>query len=190
LQLRLYALAVIAVEPSAWVELFASDGEEDHAIALDGTLIQELRRWLDETFATLPAGDRVESETLGNPGPACSYCPNRHVGPAYRRIAPEVWLKGSEAAPTPFGTSGTVAKISAERELIQLELRDAAARRVKLHRLESRHEVLQGLKPGMAVSCFGLSAGAKNIAHGRFFHPRNFFELPSDSSERRAWSMI
>src|SRR5262249_13006563 len=178
LQLRLYALAVIAVEPSAWVELFASDGEEDHAIALDGTLIQELRRWLDETFATLPVGDRAASQTLGNPGPACSYCPNQHMCPAYRRIAPEFWLKGSETGPMPFDTWGTVTKISAERELIQLELRDAAARRVKLHRLESRHEVLQGLKPGMAVSCLGPSRRDQKIARRPLLPPPDPFQPP------------
>jgi hypothetical protein len=189
LQLRLYALAISTVEPSACVELHASDGTEDHPIILDGDIISETRRWLEAILSELPAGAVIPAETIATPGHGCSYCPSRHICPAYREAAPEFWRSGSEAALLPFDIWGEMTKVAEERGLVTLELLDAAGRRVKVHRLDRRHTGPNELQAGRELWLFGLSAAAKNVCRARFFHPRNFFEFPSDSSERRAWSL-
>jgi RecB family exonuclease len=189
LQLRLYALAILAVEPSAWIDLHASDGIADHPILIDGAIIGETREWLAEILSELPAGAVVRSDEVAAPGHGCSFCSSRHVCPAYRKTAPALWRAGSDAGPPPFDSWGQATRVAEERGLIGLELLDAAGRRVKVHRLGRRHAAPGELRPGMVLWLFGLSAASKNVSQGRFFHPRNFFELPSDSSERRAWSL-
>lgn len=189
LQLRLYALAILAVEPSAWVELQASDGSEDHPVVLDGAIIGETRDWLEGILSGLPAGAIVRTEEVATPGHGCSYCSSRHVCPAYRQAAPALWRSGSEARPLPFDTWGEATRVAEERGLLTLELLDAAGRRVKIRRLDRRHVTPYEPRPGSELWLFGLSTAPKNVSQGCFFHPRNFFELPSDSSERRAWSL-
>jgi RecB family exonuclease len=189
LQLRLYALAILAVEPSAWVELYASDGTADHSVLLDGAIIRETTEWLEGMLSELPAGALVRTEEVATPGHGCSFCLSRHVCPAYREVAPTIWRAGSDSSSLPLDTWGEATRVTQERGFLILELLDAAGRRVKVHRLDCRHAESGELQLGWHFWLFGLSAAAKRVSQGRFFHPRNFFELPSDSSERRAWSL-
>jgi hypothetical protein len=140
---------------------------------------------LDGILSDLPAGAIIPTEEIATPGRGCSYCPSRHICPAYRKAAPALWRSGIEHGPLPFDTWGEATKVSEERGCINLEVLDAAGRRVKVHRLDRRHAEGGGFGTGKEYWLFGLSAAPKNVTQGRYFHPRNFFELPTDSSEWR-----
>jgi hypothetical protein len=188
LQLRLYALCISELDPSASIELIASNGCEDLHINCDRAAIEDTKRWLFTILDKLPSGELMDAEKLGVPGKVCSYCPLRHACPAYRNVAPKYWRDGSGDEALPFDIWGQVLRIDAEHGLITVELLDAANRRVKIQRLDERHVALADARAGDELAFFGLSA-KQSLARGQFHHPRNFFELPSDASQRRAWSL-
>jgi hypothetical protein len=72
---------------------------------------------------------------------------------------------------------------------VDVVLRDAAGRRVRIDGLDPRHG-LTSVLVGKSVWFFGLEAtGATRGFDGGRFHPRAFHELPRDRMERRAWAL-
>lgn len=188
LQLRLYALAILEHLPQAKIELCISEGKETK-ITLDGAIISETQAWLGNQLAGLPAHATVPASSLARPGPSCLYCPFRHVCPAYLEQAPTLWLSGTLGAAMPLDIWGEVIALTEGESGISLELRDAAGRRVKIQRLSKRHVALVSSGPGAKLFLFGLATSRSAPSNGRFYHPRNFFEFPADSSQRQAWSL-
>jgi len=70
---------------------------------------------------------------------------------------------------------------------VDVVLRDAAGRRVRIDGLDERHRITADLVQ-KRLWFFGLEAtGATRGFDGARFHPRSFHELPRDHMERRAW---
>jgi RecB family exonuclease len=187
-QLRLYALAILEHQPQCAIELWISERKETR-IALDKDVVSETRAWLEGLLATLPANAEVPATSLARPGPGCLYCPFRHVCPAYLDQAPRLWVSGTLDAPLPLDIWGEVVSIGRGETDISLDLKDAMGRRVKIQRLSTRHPALIDLAPGAQIFFFGLSSSRSSPTNGTYFHPRNYFELPVESSQRRAWSL-
>jgi RecB family exonuclease len=187
-QLRLYALAILEHLPQAAIELWISERRETR-ILLDNDAVSETRTWLEALLAALRALAEVPAARLANPGPGCLYCPFRHVCPAYLELAPSLWVSGTRDAPLPPDIWGEVVSISRGAMDTSIELKDAAGRRVKVQRLSTRHPAIIALAPGSRIFLFGLSSSMSSPTKGTYFHPRNFFELPVDTSQRRAWSL-
>jgi RecB family exonuclease len=187
-QLRLYALAILEHFPQCAIELWISERKETR-IVLDNDAVSETRTWLEALLAALPANAEVPAGLLANPGPSCLYCPFRHVCPAYLEQAPGLWVSGTLNGPLPLDIWGEVVSISGGEMDTSMELKDAMGRRVKVQRLSTRHPALIDLAPGAQIFFFGLSSSKSSPTNGTYFHPRNYFELPVDPSQRRAWSL-
>jgi RecB family exonuclease len=186
-QMRLYALAILEVSPAAHVELRISD-EGDHEVSMEEDALNETVSWLEGVLAGLPAGARLGSSDLASPGPECDQCPFRHVCSGYLREAPRLWKTGTEDQRMPLDLWGDVLAVASQGSQWVLDVQDAAGRRARVTRLDGRHEELTRVCPGMRVWMFGLSAATSPI-RGRWFHPRNFYELPAETNQRRAWSL-
>jgi len=188
-QLRLYGLIVLERLGAARIELIADDGIE-HVVSFDANDIIDTRTWLLEVLERLPARASRPASSLANPGPTCVGCALRHACPAYRESAPQLWKEGTDLAAMPIDTWGVVTSFTAGDDgTLAVELEDAAARRVKMFRLNRRHEALRTAKPGDELWVFGLRGLAAQGADRRWRHPRNFWEMPSDTTQRRAWSV-
>jgi hypothetical protein len=173
----------------AHIELIADDGTE-HTVPFEEKDVSDTRAWLLGTLAGLPAGVSRSASSLAKPGPTCAGCSVRHVCPAYREAAPELWREGSDTGPMPIDTWGIVtSSMTSNDAMLTLELEDAARRRVKLFRLDRRHDALRAIQPGDALWFFGLCGWASQGADRRWRHPRNFWELPADATQKRAWSL-
>jgi CRISPR/Cas system-associated exonuclease Cas4 (RecB family) len=185
-QLRLYALAISELEPSARVSLVVSH-KTDTAVPWDDER-DKTKAWLARQIEGLTAHDVYPAATLANPGTTCNGCPFRYVCPAYRSAAPRLWTEGSKDIPLPLDTWGEVLKLEhAASDTITLTLRDPIGRRVKVFRLESRHEALRMATPGIGLWLFGLATQKMTLTRGRWIHPTNFEELPVVGL-RRSWA--
>jgi RecB family exonuclease len=189
LQLRLYALAVREVDPGAQVELQVFD-KNDRPISSDEVTLRETEEWLARVLDGLPPNVSVRAEELAAPGSACTYCSFRHVCPSYLRESPSLWKKRSEETPMPKDTWGEVLEIGRPSDgTLTIDLLDSVGRRVKIVRLGQRHEALRDVAAGVNLWFFGLEATQAKPVQGRYLHPRNFYELPTDPSQRRAWCL-
>lgn len=190
LQLRLYGLAVLSNRPDAEVRLVVSDGSQDYPVDFPQKAIDETLTWLDRFMSGLDAGSDCLAESLATPGPACSHCQSRHVCQQYIRHAPTMWISGCDQAPLPLDTWGTVSQIEHRRDQSMVELQDANNCRVKVQRIDTERHQLELLNVGDRAWFFGLSASRARIVNGRFYHPRNFFEIPPNPGPAgRAWSL-
>jgi RecB family exonuclease len=189
LQLRLYALAILESDPAADVELFVTR-DSDEQIHLDSASAEEARDWLVGTLDGLPPGAMLTARELAAPGPHCASCPFRPACGAYLDAAPDLWLIGTPSAAMPLDTWGEVLSFRrCEDSRLVLDLLDAAGRRVKILRLDDRHALLHRVEYGAMLWFFGLASSPGRLIEGRWLHPRNFYELPADPLQRRAWSL-
>lgn len=189
LQLRLYALMVRELDPRAEVDLLVDTGVE-YRVPVNESSLRDLRAWWLAVLSSLPQGE-VSAVTLASPGPGCWHCPVRHVCPAYRTEAPNLWRTRRTDDPMPLDIWGQPSAIERRDEGYDVRLVDAAGRHAKIFRLSPRHAVLgEGSSSGRALWFFGLEAsGHHKTLDGDWVHPRNFHELPADASERRAWNL-
>ena len=188
-QLRLYGLIILEHAAGARIDLVADDGIE-HVVPFDEDDIAHTRAWLWDVLTKLPARESMPALALADPGPACAGCGIRHVCPAYREAAPELWRDGTDLAAMPIDTWGIVRTLTTSDDgTLTIELEDAAARRVKVFRLDRRHDALHTARPGDELWFFGLCGWAAQGADRRWKHPRNFWEIPGDATQRRAWSL-
>jgi RecB family exonuclease len=188
LQLRLYALAIKSVRPDVEVNLSAVQ-RTALPIAADEAVLAETYDWLQHILQLLPARAALSARSLARPGPECAFCSFRHVCPGYLDEAPGIWLAGFEGRPMPFDTWGTLGHVEFNEKFNIVEMVDVAGRRVRITRLDTRHGDAMEFVHGRQIYLFGLATQQRNIVGGRYFQPRNFFELPADATQRRAWSL-
>jgi hypothetical protein len=189
LQLRLYGLAINAVDPKAEVELSAVEGTTEVQIIWGQEEVEQSESWLRSIVDSLSPGTTLLSRELAQPGPTCTHCAFRHTCPAYLESAPRLWTVGSEKGSMPFDIWGTIVARDIGPRGITLHLTDAAGRRVSIQRLSSRHGDPGEFIQGQAAYFFGLAVNRPQVVRGVHHHPRNFYELPSDSTQKRAWGL-
>lgn len=188
-QLRLYALAVAHYDPSAEIELCVVEGTSTRHLDWDTESRAETERLLEELLARLPAGKECQSNELARSGPWCSNCSFRHVCRVYLEDAPQIWSVGCDSGPYPLDIWGEIRRREQTTAGISLDVTDAANRNVHLQRIDIRHGSLDSFNSGRRVYLFGLASTQPSQHQGKHFHPRNFFELPSDRRPFRAWSL-
>ena len=188
-QLRLYALAIKSIRPNAVLRALVSSGREVHEIKLDEDDTRGVNERLNAILNRLPVGEIVDSRQLANPGKSCRFCHHRHICPSYLEYAPTAWRDGTTDGPLPNDVWGCVKNINVDNDFISVEIRDAVGRRVRVNRLADRHSISLHLLDEQLIYFFGLGCLGKHVAHGRFFGPRNFFEIPKDDFVERAWSL-
>jgi RecB family exonuclease len=189
LQLRLYALAVARQDPSAEIELCIIEGASNRHLGWDADIRAETEKHLEELLANLPADKECSTDELARPGPWCSNCSFRHVCARYLKSAPRVWAAGCDSGPYPLDIWGELRGRQQTAAGIALDMTDAANRNVRVQRIDPRHGPLESYVAGRRLYLFGLAATQHSQHQGKHFHPRNFFELPSDRSPVRAWSL-
>lgn len=187
-QLRLYALAVLEHDPAAVLELFVFT-DRDVRITLDEHSKSRTRACLEAILAPMAPGLPVVARSLASAGPHCYSCPFRHVCDAYLDAAPTLWTEGTEERPMPLDIWGELLRIDCRPDGVVLDLLDAAGRRVSVARVAHHHRVQEFAERGCRIWLFGLASRPLSTNAGRWFHPRNFYELPVHPSEKRAWSL-
>ena len=188
LQLQAYGLMVVERHPRAVVRLLVDDGHE-HEVEFNAAAREEARRTIMSITNTVPQAGLVETSELTSPGPGCWGCSVRHVCNAYRTAAPGWWNEYPVDLPTiSRDTWGTVSEIRAG-PTVDAVVRDAAGRRVRIDRLDTRHGIAH-VDIGQKLWMFDLeSTVVSRDFSGNRFHPRGFHELPRDRRERRAWRL-
>jgi len=189
LQLRLYALAISQVDPLAEVELCVIAGASSYPLAWDANTRADTERLLEGLLDALPSGKKREAADLARPGPWCTTCPHRHVCRGYLDKTPGAWANGCDSGPYPFDIWGELRGREQSAAGLSLDITDAANRNVRVQRIDPRHGSVESYVPGRRLYIFGLATTQHSHHQGKHFHPRNFFELPSDRSPVRAWSL-
>lgn len=188
-QMSLYGLLLADEDPGAVIELVVDDGEST-IVPFTREDARRTRIWLAELLSGMEVGRKVRALELSSPGAECRTCPVRHLCAAYRQTAPEWWKAflpvGINA---PHDTWGVVTQVGRLGELVRMRILDDAGRAVQVDMLSPRHEFVAG-DLGRAVSFFGLMTRGSGRSHnGRRYHPHNFYEMPRDGAERRAWTL-
>lgn len=190
MQIRCYGLMIAEMAPTSDVRLILDDGEA-HEVPFDDSARAEALEFVLGLIGTMPsAGSTGPASDLARPGSACATCPHRVVCAAYREQAPRWWRDHpTDIDHLPFDTWGRVLDVLHGQQ-ISLMLEDDAGRRVKVDRLGSRHGLADVMK-GHRLWLFSLNrVGIARGFDGRSFYPRNFFELPRDLREQRAWTVV
>jgi hypothetical protein len=131
----------------------------------------------------LPTGVPLEAERLAFMGPGCMACNRRHICPVYRSNAPGLWTHTEHQLP--LDTWGSVEGVDRRADgSLNLILRDAADRRVRVFGVQAR----AGIEVGAKLWFFGLESSDISRAKGAWRQPQNFFEV-ADDGRRRAWSL-
>lgn len=188
LQLWAYAFMLLERRPGCHVRLVVDDGAE-REVAFDADARARAKRVLDELLEGMPPAGPSTAGELAVPGKGCWGCQVRHVCPAYLAAAPQWWQQYPDGVDRLSNDVwGTVLDVIGEGR-VDVVLRDAAGRRVRIDGLDPRHG-LTSVLVGKRVWFFGLEAtGATRGFDGGRFHPRAFHELPRDRMERRAWAL-
>jgi hypothetical protein len=150
---------------------------------------EQTQSWLSSIVDSLSPGTTLSSRDLAQPGPSCTHCPFRHTCPAYLESAPRIWTIGTEEGSMPFDIWGTIVGCDIGPRGLILHLTDAAGRRVGIQRLSSRHGEPDEFVQGRTAYLFGLAANRPQVVRGVHHHPRNFYELPSDPTQKWAWGL-
>jgi RecB family exonuclease len=185
-QMRLYGAMAHVVWPSSQVSLIVDHGVE-REIGFAREDEADVLVWLRGVLDRLPPDGEVEAELLATPGEPCEGCAHRHVCPAYRRLAPEFW-RGDALVRMPLDIWGEVVSFNSRSgELVDLTLRDAADRIVKVFGLAAFR--VSRTTCGDKVWLFGLRTRDRRGGADRWRHPQNFFEVPDDDPFLRAWTL-
>jgi RecB family exonuclease len=185
-QLRLYALAVHRLASGANVRILVDDGAE-HEVAFGEDIAHETETWLSGLLDRLPAGTELASTELADVGECCRWCPYRHACPIYLAAAPELWQQQDVSFALPLDIWGEVRSIAVSGPKADLELEDAAGRRVKVFGVDARR--IRTVTEGDLLWFFGLRARMGRSAGGEWHHPLNFYESSPDVGPDRAWSL-
>ena len=176
LQVRLYALMIERIDPSATVRLWLV-GSERVEVPWGDAARTETETLLEATLRDLPQGISIPAEPLASEGTHCSSCRMRHRCPRYRRVAPSWWRAMSTAGPVaPFDIWGILLEAKPGGACsYTLVLLDAAGRKVRVYGLEAGSGA-GDLQNGDSVWLFDLEPSENLPHHGAFAHPRNFHQ--------------
>lgn len=185
-QMRLYGVMARAVWPSARVSLIV-----DHGVEREIEFVREhetkVLAWLGDILDRLPSDRDIEAETLATPGETCEGCPQRHICPAYRHLAPEFW-RGEASVRMPLDTWGDLIGVTSRIDgLADLTIRDAAGRVAKVFGLAGFR--VADMRRGDKVWLFGLRTRDRRGGPESWRHPCNFFEVADDDPFARAWTV-
>jgi len=185
-QMRLYGAMAHVVWPTASVSLVVDYGIE-RGVEFTAAQESELVVWLNDILRRLPSDADASVDALASPGEVCDGCPHRHVCPAYLRTAPDLW-RGKAVARMPLDVWGEVIAVSTRSSgLVDLTIRDAIGRSVKIFGLATFR--LDNVQLGDAVWFFGLRSRDRRGGEGSWKHPHNFFEVADDDEYSRAWAL-
>jgi len=189
LQMYAYGLLIDERERGAEIELVVDDGE-GVAVPFDRENRVRVRNMFAGLLSGLEAGKRVNAEELASPGADCGTCAIRHLCPAYRAAAPLWWRTFPKASERiPHDTWGSITGVETSSSGVRIRLADAAGRSVQIDNLDARHGFGTD-DVGRYVWFFGLTVrGYGRSPDGIRFQPHNFFELPRDGGDRRAWTV-
>lgn len=189
-QLLIYGLAISALRPGIAVELRLNDGV-DHIVLFNEERIADTTRRLAEISARLPPDLVVDASSLASPGAACQECSIRPSCSKYLAEAASRWRVGTTTDERlPNDIWGEVLQVADRDASFDVTLRDAAGRQVKLLRIDTRHHGETGFSPGQSIWAFTLSADRNVGRDGLVYHPWNFYELPGDPGDERAWTTV
>lgn len=188
LQLRAYGLMLLEQHPDAQIRLVVDDGT-NREVAFDESARRTAKEEIERITASMPPSGLAGTDALTQPGNCCYGCSIRHVCPGYRTAAPRWWAHyPQEIAHISNDIWGMVMEVHGS-ETVDVVLQDDAGRRVRVSRLDARHG-LSAVSVGSRLWFFGLeSPGASRGFDGTRLHPRTFYELPRDRTERRAWAV-
>ncbi len=162
-QLRVYALLAQECRPGKRVRIFV-----DHAVSeeLPWGPTEELaiRGELERIRAALPPGAAVDARQIASVGEACRWCDFRHVCPAFREEAPQLWSTVGLPYVPPQDVAGTLEDAPKARENgVSLRLCDLAGRPVSIVGLS--RDTGCGRSCGRDSRC-GCSASRRGVATG------------------------
>ena len=190
LQVNLYALVVAELLPRADIEIEVVTGEKTVRLFFDHSRKSETSQWLETQLEQLPAETGLSSSELASVGEQCRTCEFRHVCPLFRASIPELWNRTDNSFPLPLDIAGTILSVQpSDGDSITVKLKDLAGRIVKVHRLDRLNAGVPDLREGDNVWFFNLASIEPQAYAGAWRHPRNFHELPSSPTERRAWTL-
>lgn len=190
LQLRLYGIAILAAVPSACVQTYVQNGEHRYELPFTPFDIQQTEIEHQERLASLPAEQSRAADSLAELGPHCRTCRMRHVCPRYRIEATKLWANPTAEFRLPLDICGSVVgRDKIGDSVYTLSLRDVVGRLVKVHRLNMSEADVEALTSTHQLWFFNLSAHEGGMRSMTWHHPRNFYQLPANPGEARAWSM-
>jgi hypothetical protein len=163
------------------------DHGEDQVVTFDDAIAAQTEAWLRTVLACVPSGVPVRASELAAPGAACEGCAFRHVCRAYHRAAPTWWLADVPFRP-PLDVWGVVEKVAAAPEdRVDLTLRDAAGRMVRVFGLDSSRTA--GAEAGQTLWFYSLRSGDRRGGPDMWRHPVNFHEVLGGDPHGRAWAL-
>ena len=188
LQLWAYGLMILDEFPKVIVELIVDDGA-DHRIPFGQTEQRIAADQISEKLRGLSVDAEMSSAEIARPGQACVSCGIRHICSAYKTAAPEWWRSVPDGMKQlPNDSWGTLLEIEERDESMRVRIEDVARRTVAIDTLSHRHGISTD-SLGKPFAFFNLAPrGRSRSPDGIAFHPHNFYELPRDNYERRAWS--
>lgn len=185
-QMRLYGLMAHIIWPAAEVALIVDRGTQ-REIDFGSKDEADVAIWLDAVLSRVPVDTDIDPFAIASPGDVCHGCTYRHTCPAYRTAAPKSWSEESRVR-LPLDTWGTAVSIRARTDgLVDLTLRDAADRMVKIFGLAAFR--VSEVKIGDTMWLFGLRSREKRGGPELWRHPHNFFEVSDDDPFTRAWTV-
>jgi hypothetical protein len=188
-QLQAYALLLLQ-RVRGPVRLTLFDGQE-RSVRSDPAALAATRHIVAAFADRFPVGATPAAEAIATPGAACWSCGLRPSCSAYLEVAPVWWRDVPEAiGRLPPDTWGEVVKVvDVSDESVDVDLTDAAGRRVRVAELRKRDGV--NIVAGSMIWAFGLIARATRRGfHGERPHPRLFQEMPTPSTPARAWTAV
>jgi hypothetical protein len=190
LQLRLYGLVILESVPSASVQPYVQSGEQRYVVPFTPYDVQQTESEHKKLLGNLPPEQSRPADSLAELGPHCRTCRVRHVCPRYRTEVTTLWAKPIAQFRLPLDVSGSVVgRERVDNGAYTLTLRDAVGRLVKIHRLNLSEEDFEALTVFRQVWFFNLSSHEGGLRSSIWHHPRNFYQLPANPGEARAWSM-
>ena len=184
-QMRLYGTMARIVWPLDRISLIVDDSVE-REVEFSPEHEANVLDWLRTVLDRLPPDIEVETESLAIVGRGCEGCAHRHVCPAYRQKAPDIW-RGESPVRMPLDIWGEVMVVSAHQGFADFTIRDAAGRTVKVFGVTTVRA--SDFRPGDPIWLFSLRTRDKRGGADTWRHPHNFFEVADDDRFARAWSL-
>jgi hypothetical protein len=189
IQLRLYGLMLLELISNSRLQLKVVSGTGTTEVSFSREDVENTRAWLSQRTSALRDGEQAEASSLAVVGPQCRGCTARLICPAYRNAVSELWKRTDLAMELPLDTAGTILQVEAGTEQTTLKIQDLAGRVAKIHRLSAPPFHPTQFGRDSLFWFFNLASSEAHPLHGIWRHPRNFYDLPCNSLEHRAWTL-